>query len=46
LLTLAMLHWRFFQTVFLRSFASVALGSAFIAMVRAALRAAGWVGSA
>jgi VIT1/CCC1 family predicted Fe2+/Mn2+ transporter len=37
LVTLATLRWRFFDTGFLRSFASVALGGAIIAGVSAAL---------
>jgi len=40
LLTLALIRWRFFNTGFLRSFASITLGGAIIAGVTAALRAA------
>jgi VIT1/CCC1 family predicted Fe2+/Mn2+ transporter len=40
LVTLATLRWRFFDTGFLRSFASVALGGAIIAVVSAALGSA------
>jgi VIT1/CCC1 family predicted Fe2+/Mn2+ transporter len=40
LLTLASVHWRFFKTGFLRSFASITLGGAIIAAVSAALGAA------
>jgi VIT1/CCC1 family predicted Fe2+/Mn2+ transporter len=37
LMTLAVIRWRFFHTGFLRSFASVTLGGAIIAVVSAAL---------
>jgi hypothetical protein len=37
LLVLAVLRWRFFETGFFRSFASVALGGAIIAGISAAL---------
>jgi VIT1/CCC1 family predicted Fe2+/Mn2+ transporter len=41
LLMLAWIRWRFFNTSFLRSFASVTLGGAIIAAISAALGAAG-----
>jgi VIT1/CCC1 family predicted Fe2+/Mn2+ transporter len=41
LLTLATLRWRFFQTRFLYSFASIALGGAIITGISAALGSAG-----
>jgi hypothetical protein len=37
LFTLSVIRWRFFQTGFLRSFASVTLGGAIIAGISAAL---------
>ena len=40
LVVLAVLRWKFFETSFLRSFASVALGGAIIAGISAALGAA------
>ncbi len=40
LVTLALIRWRFFQTGFLRSFASIALGGAIIAAISAALGSA------
>jgi VIT1/CCC1 family predicted Fe2+/Mn2+ transporter len=41
LLTLAWLRWRFFETPFLQSFASVVLGGAIIVGLSAALGTAG-----
>jgi len=41
LVTLAFIRWRFFNTGFLRSFASIALGGAIIVAISAALGAAG-----
>jgi VIT1/CCC1 family predicted Fe2+/Mn2+ transporter len=37
LMSLALIRWRFFHTGFLRSFASIALGGAIIAVISAAL---------
>ena len=39
LVTLAWIRWRFFETSFLRSFVSIAIGGAIIASVSAALGA-------
>jgi hypothetical protein len=41
LVTLAWIRWRFFNTSFLRSFVSIAIGGAIIATISAALGAAG-----
>ena len=41
LITLAWIRWRFFDTGFLRSFASITLGGAIIVTISAALGAAG-----
>jgi VIT1/CCC1 family predicted Fe2+/Mn2+ transporter len=41
LVTLAFIRWRFFNTGFLRSFASITLGGAIIVAISAALGAAG-----